>query len=152
MGQYSKFIRPGCKFIAITDPNSLAAYDARTKTLVIVTTNSGDTSSAVTYDLSGFTQTGASVTGYRTSPTENLAKLPPQVVIGKRWTASLPAKSVTTFVVTGAAYSGPLGFDPRRFYSLTTQAGGGSADQHWGLLGLGGGWVQGLSAGEAGWF
>ena len=110
MAQYSRFLRPGYQIIAITDPNSVAAWDAKTGTVVFVTRNGGDTDLHVTYDLSGFTRLGASATVCRTSPTEDLAKLPPVALAGKRLAATVPAKSVTTFVIKGAAYTGTLGF------------------------------------------
>ena len=39
MAQYSRFIRPGFRFIAASDADSVAAYNAKRKRLVIVTTN-----------------------------------------------------------------------------------------------------------------
>ncbi len=140
-GQYSKFIRPGCKLIGMTDGNSLAALDARTNTLTFVTTNSGDTASQVVYDLSAFTRLGASATATRTSATEAWAKLPAQAITGKHLTVTLPAKSVTTFVIAGAAYTGPMAADYSGKFTLASNNNPGQA-LSWGLQTVGGGFYK----------
>ncbi len=99
MANYSRFIRPGCRLISIDDPNSLAAYDTRSRTLVIVTTNSGDQEAHVSYDLSRFSRLGAEAVAYRTSPSQDLAKLEPVRLRDRRLESTLPPKSVTTYVV-----------------------------------------------------
>src|ERR1035438_9677564 len=58
--QYTKFIRPGFQFIAIADPQSLAAFNQRNQTLVIVTQNWNKAARSVTYQLSSFTSLGTS--------------------------------------------------------------------------------------------
>ena len=75
MGNYSKFIRPGYKIIGMSDANTLAAYDAASGKVVLVTTNSESTDTSVTYDLSRFSSVGSSVQVYRTSATEKLQQL-----------------------------------------------------------------------------
>lgn len=162
MGNYSKFIRPSYRFIAINDPHSVAAYDAPSRTLVIVTMNNGDAPTNVTYDLSQFAQLGPSATVYRTSATEELAELPTMPITGKHFPLTAPAKSVTTYVITGAAYGGALGFDPNSYYTITNRQSGlaleengdvlndfttvdqgpvvaGAARQQWRLIGQGSG-------------
>jgi len=159
VAQYSRFLRPGYRIIALTDPNSVAAWDAKTGTVIIVTRNGNDTDLHVSYDLSRFTRLGASATAYRTSPTEDLAKLPPIALQGRRFTATVPGKSVTTYVFTGAAFRGDLGFSYRDYYGLVNRSTGlaldvvgatgaaaigvsaptGDASQQWSLRGMGGG-------------
>ena len=158
MAQYSRFLRPGYKIIAVTDPNSVAGWDAKTGKVVVVTRNGGDADTQVSYDLSRFTKMGASAATYRTSPAEDLVTLPPTVLVGKRLAATLPAKSVTTFVFSGAAYTGALGFSFRDYYALVNRASGlaldvaapasaavtvsaraAGATQQWSLRGVGGG-------------
>jgi O-glycosyl hydrolase len=165
MAQYSRFLRPGYKIIALTDPNSVAAWNAKSGTVVFVTRNGGDTDRHITYDLSRFTRLGASVTAYRTSPTEDLAPLPALPLGGKRLTATLPAKSVTTYIIKGAAFKGALGFSYRDYYALVNRgnslaisglaislagafpanpilvqaANAGGENQQWSLRGVGGG-------------
>ena len=155
MAQYSRFLRPGYQIIALDDPDSVAAWDAKAGRVVIITRNGDDTDRRITFDLSRFTKMGARAAVYRTSPTEDLAVLPPALVTGGRFTATAAAKSVTTFVFTGAAYRGTLGFSYRDFYALVNRATGlalgvsgaaigvsapaGSEDQQWSLRGVGGG-------------
>jgi O-glycosyl hydrolase len=164
MGNYSEFIHPGYQFIAIDDPNSLAALDASSGTLVIVTTNSTAADTNVTYDLSGFSTVGAAVTPYRTSPTEHLAQLPDIGTAGGSFAAVAPAHSVTTYVISGVSYAGPLGFDPRAYYELVNANSGllldvngasmaegtqliqwyenDNANQQWALVGIGGSYYK----------
>jgi len=106
MGNYSKFVRPGYQMIGNSDAGSFTAYDSSTKTLVIVTTN--DTSSAVTYDynLSDFGSVGATATPYQTSATENLQQLGNLGISNKTLSTSLPADSITTFVIPNTTVSG----------------------------------------------
>ena len=158
MAQYSRFLRPGYQIIALGDPNAVAGWDAKTGAVVIVTRNGGDADAQVGYDLSRFTTLGTTVAVYRTSPSEDLATLPQAPLTGKRLTASLPAKSVTTFVLTGATYTGALGFSYRDYYALVNRASGlaldaasptsatvvvsaraAGAGQQWSLRGVGGG-------------
>jgi hypothetical protein len=161
MGNYSKFIRPGYQFIAINDANSLAAYDASSGTLVIVTTNSGAQDTNVTYDLSGFTTVGDSAIPYRTSPGENLAQLPAIGVSDNAFATVSKARSVTTYVLSGVTYSGALGFDPNAYFEVVNRHSGlvldvtgasttdgaqiiqwyenGTANQQWEIVGLGAG-------------
>lgn len=162
MGNYSKFIRPSYRFIAISDPHSVAAYSAPSRTLVIVTVNNSEVATGVTYDLSQFTGLGPSATGYRTSATEELAKLPPVALAAKHFALAAPAKSVTTLVISGAAYAGALGFDPNSYYQIINRQSGlaleekgdsltdftdvtnnalnaSAARQQWRLIGQGGG-------------
>lgn len=124
MANYSRFIRPGYRFMAINDANSLAAYDARSRQLVIVTTNSGDQAATVTYDLSRFTGLGRTVAAYRTSPTEDLAPLPAMAITDSRFAVATPAKSVTTYIIADAVYNGAPGFDPHAYYRITNRQSG----------------------------
>ncbi|OXM13545.1 glycoside hydrolase [Paenibacillus herberti] len=102
LAQWSKFIRPGYQIIDIIDDNSVAAYDNEGGKLVIVTMNSNDAANTIMYDLSQFTNVSGSLTGYRTTTSsENLAPITGLSLSGKSFTSTVPAKSVSTFVVTG---------------------------------------------------
>jgi O-glycosyl hydrolase len=162
MANYSRFIRPGYQFLAIDDANSLAAYDASSGTLVIVTTNSGTTDTNITYDLSGFSSTGDSVTPYRTSDTESLVQLPAVGVSAGSFTAPARARSVTTYVLTGVTFTGTRRFDPTAYYELINGNSGlavdvsggsttggahavqwsnhGTVHEQWSIVGVGGGY------------
>jgi hypothetical protein len=107
MGNYSKFVRPGATVIGDSDPGTLAAYDAGDDTLTLVTTNATSSAQDYSYDLSGFGAVSGSATPYQTTASEQLDQLAPVTVSGGSLTATLPAQSVTTFVVPGVSYSGP---------------------------------------------
>lgn len=128
MGNYSKFIRPGYKIIGMSDANTLAAYDAASGKVVLVTTNSESTDTTVTYDLSRFTNTGASAQVYRTSSTEKLQQLTNISVQNKTFTATAKANSVTTYVISGASYNGGTGYEAGAIYKLINRNSGLALD------------------------
>src|SRR5262249_37098900 len=136
MANYTRFIRPGYRFLAVADTNSLAAYDQASGKLVIVTTNSASTDVEVTYDVSCFDTVDNSATAYRTSSTENLVQLAGVGVKYGLFTAVAKAESVTTYVLSGVTYTGLIGFDPGAYYKLVNAnsglvldvAGGSTAD------------------------
>ncbi|WP_207424935.1 glycoside hydrolase family 30 beta sandwich domain-containing protein [Desertivirga brevis] len=99
IGQFSKFIRPGYNRIdATNNPKTnvyVSAYQGDGK-IVVVAINKGTTSVSQSFAVSS----GAvnQFTPFRTSPTENLVQLPGINVNNGRFTATLPAQSITTFV------------------------------------------------------
>ena len=107
MGNYSKYVRPGATVIGSSDTNTLAAYNRGDSTLTLVTTNPSSSAESYSYGLSGFSSVGASATPYQTTATEELAALSPVNVSHKSFSTTLPAQSVTTFVIPDASYSGP---------------------------------------------
>ena len=100
MGNYSKFIRQGYQMIGDNDANSFTAYDASTHSLVIVTTNSSANAATVNYNLANFSSVGGTATPHQTSASENLKQLGNIGIAGKAFTTTLPAKSITTFVIS----------------------------------------------------
>ncbi len=98
MAQYSRFIRPGFQFIAIDDLRALAAHDAATGTLVLVYDNDTDAATPLTVDLARFSRCPATAAANRTSPSENLARLPDAPLDGARLAIALPPRSITTIV------------------------------------------------------
>ncbi|MEO7494581.1 MAG: glycoside hydrolase [Massilia sp.] len=102
---YTRYLKPGYVFVDINDANSLAAYEGRSKTLAIVTTNWTANTVPVTYALSNFASLGASAQGYRTSASENVANIGTVAISGGNFVASLPPNSVTTWVISGANYA-----------------------------------------------
>ena len=97
--QFSHFIRPGCQLIGVNESHSLAAYDAAGQKLTVVAVNDGTNALKVVYHLAAFAQTGTAVSVTRTSKTEPGVSLADIALEGKGFTASLPAGSVTTFVI-----------------------------------------------------
>lgn len=106
MGNYSEFVHPGYRMIQNTDRNTFTAYDPGSQSLVIVATNPTSSAESVNYNLSGFAATGTQATAYQTDASENLAALAPSAISGGSLAASLPADSVTTFVVPNTTYQG----------------------------------------------
>ena len=99
LANYSRFIRPGAVFIDADDKHSLAALDAAGHTLTIVTTNWDNHDETSSYDLSRFDISHATVTAYRTSPTDELTPLTNLTLTDGHLNSVLPPKSVTTFVI-----------------------------------------------------
>lgn len=100
---FTKFIRPGYKFIGGFDnDNVLAAYDEASRKVVFVVKNGGDSAIDYTYNLSKFTSIGSTAKVYRTSPTENLVQLADKSISNKMLVDTLPAKSITTYVIENA--------------------------------------------------
>ncbi len=111
MGNYSKYVREGSVMIGNSDANSFTAYNASAQTLTIVTTNSSTSSETVNYNLSNFGTVGTAATPHQTSASENLAQLSNIAIANKTFSTSLPAQSITTFVIpnvtnatTGSSY------------------------------------------------
>ncbi len=107
MGNYSKFVRPGYRMVADSDPDTFAAYDDKSSTLVIVATNHDRSAKPVSYDLSGFAAGGGVATPHRTDVAENLAVQAPIPVTSGRFADTLPPRSVTTYVVKGTGSRPP---------------------------------------------
>ena len=99
MGNYSKYVREGSVMIGNSDPNSLTTYDASAKTLTIVTTNSSTSSETINYNLSNFGSAGTAATPHQTTASENLAQLSDIAITNKAFSTTLPAQSITTFVI-----------------------------------------------------
>jgi O-glycosyl hydrolase len=99
MGHYSRFIRPGYQVLGVDDMNTLAAYDPASGTLVVVYTNGTAQETSVRADLSRFGRRPGSAAIYRTSATENLARLPDVPLSNGMLRVRVPAESITTYVL-----------------------------------------------------
>jgi O-glycosyl hydrolase len=100
MGQFSKFIRPGCEIVGVNDTNTLAAYNSTNQTLVLVCVNNRGHRFKATYNLNAFAATPARAAVFQTTRREHLAALDPLPVVNHQFIAAIPARSVTTFVLT----------------------------------------------------
>ena len=107
MAQFSRFIRPGFQILQASDDDSLAACDVTNHQLIIVTVNDSYEPRTSVFNLSGFASTGAQALGHRTSAGENVAALAPVPIQAGYFTAGIPARSVTTFVIP-EALPGPI--------------------------------------------
>ena len=105
LGNFSKFIRPGFVRVGTSGGPSgvyASAYkDPATNALAIVAINDNGSSVPFGVTLNGLT--AATVTPWVTSAAEDLAPHAPIAVSGGRFTTTLPASTVTTFVSDNAA-------------------------------------------------
>ena len=100
MGQFSEFVRPGFNIISVNDTNTLAAWNSSNATLALVIVNNSTSSFNVTYNLSDFGGVLWQGSATQTDSNENMAALPALFITNQTFTASIPASSVTTFVLT----------------------------------------------------
>ena len=101
MAQYSKFVRPGYVRVDATEIPTNGVYVSAYKgnnQAVIVAVNTSNTGYAQNFTLSG--NTIKKVDRYRTSASENLALTSNMECSSDGFWATLPANSVSTFVVT----------------------------------------------------
>lgn len=97
---FSRYIRPGATFVSIDNTDMVAALSSDEASLTIVVRN-GDKSATrkFTFDLTRLPVLPASIDVYRTSSSENLAHIDPITPGDWSFTATIPASSVTTFVL-----------------------------------------------------
>jgi O-glycosyl hydrolase len=99
MAHFSKFIRPGAVLVSCDAPDTVAAYDRDGKMLVVVTRNAQLADETIAYDLAPFGQRPMRVEAYRTSATEDMAKIPAEPATKALFSAVARAQSVTTYVM-----------------------------------------------------
>jgi len=97
---FSRYIRPGATFVDVNSSDMVAAVSADGHALTVVVRN-GDTSASkgFTFDLTSLPSLGSSVQVHRTSRTENLVSVAAVPIQGWSFVATVPAFSVTTFVI-----------------------------------------------------
>ncbi|WP_181449598.1 glycoside hydrolase [Streptomyces cyaneus] len=100
---FTHFIRPGDHFVKVDDPSSVAAVQQNGRTASVVHVNGGASARSVTLDLSRFGKVAprATVTPVVTSSDGALVRGTPVRVTDRSATLTVPAKSVTTFLVEG---------------------------------------------------
>ncbi|WP_281369145.1 glycoside hydrolase [Phytohabitans rumicis] len=100
LGQYSKFVRPGAVRYNVTGAPSgvqVSAFDHNGQwTLVVNNVNTASTSLTVHFNAKSNVSAGSA---YRTSATENWASVAGPTVSGSTVSATLPARSITTYVL-----------------------------------------------------
>jgi hypothetical protein len=87
------------------DPDTVAAYDASTHTIVLVTVN--DAARAVTYDLSAFPMASGPVSHWSTGSEHKYTHQTDRTLEGKTFRVSLAANTVHTFAVHGVYLAPP---------------------------------------------
>ncbi|MHB9755153.1 RICIN domain-containing protein [Streptomyces sp. BYX5S] len=102
---FTHYIRPGDHLVKTDDPHSTAAVTRGGNGATVVHVNSTTSPRTVTLDLSKFAtvRRGATVTPVVTSTDGKLAERAPIAVTGRRATFTVPAQSVTTFVINGVS-------------------------------------------------
>jgi O-glycosyl hydrolase len=107
---YSRFIRPGAVRIGATSSNSAVDLTAAKNTdgsVAIVALNTGTSADPITYSLSGTgTPNGAAVTPYLTNASNDTAAQAATSVSGGAFTATIPARSLVTYVIPASAGTG----------------------------------------------
>lgn len=103
LAQFSRFIRPGSQIVQASDDNSLVAYDRAQRQLIIVTVNDQREPRPTTFHLNQVKTSAAAVSSYRTSAQEDVAGQKPISLADGKFTAHLPARSVTTFIIADVA-------------------------------------------------
>ncbi|MEU6259623.1 glycoside hydrolase [Streptomyces sp. NPDC047043] len=157
LGQYSRYVRPGAVRYEISGAPSgvqaMAFWQNGAWTVVATNTNSSATDLSLDTNSGTLTPTGT----HRTSDTEDLASVSDPAVSGSVLSASLPARSVTTFQLKSSgnpgsggrtststlksAQSGKCLDDPGASTTDGTQviiyACNGAANQNWTMTGAG---------------
>ncbi|MFF8973894.1 glycoside hydrolase [Streptomyces sp. NPDC014995] len=102
---FTHYIRPGDHFVKVDDPSSVAAVRGSGRAASVVHVNSGTSARSVTLDLSRFGKIAprASVTPVVTSADGALVRGTPVRVTDRSATLTVPARSVTTFLVEGVS-------------------------------------------------
>ncbi|WP_042378307.1 glycoside hydrolase [Streptacidiphilus melanogenes] len=106
LGQYSRYVRPGAVRYAVAGSpggvQTLAFWQNNAWTVVAANTNTSATALSLNAGSGALTPTGS----YRTSATENLAPVAAPSISGSTLSATLPAQSITTYVLASAGRPG----------------------------------------------
>jgi len=96
---YSKFIKKNFTIIESTSSNIVSAYNKQLQVLIIVAINRENTVEDCTFDLSSFDFKDSKVEVFRTSVSENLARLKDEHIKDCKLRIKLKEISVTTFSI-----------------------------------------------------
>jgi O-glycosyl hydrolase len=110
---YSRYVRPGAVRIGATSSNGsvdLTAFKNTNGTIAIVALNTLSSSDAISYALSGTgTPNGATVTPYLTDSSSDAAAQAATTVSGGSFSATIPARSLVSYVVAASGSTGSSG-------------------------------------------
>lgn len=100
-GQYARFVKPGAVRVGTTASSSAvkASSYVENSNVVIVALNQEATARSARFDIAAAPGCPTSASAVRTSESENWASLPAITVTGGRFVATLPPRSMTTFVL-----------------------------------------------------
>ncbi|HEY3872914.1 MAG TPA: cellulose binding domain-containing protein [Actinocrinis sp.] len=106
---YSRYIHPGAVRIATTTTNSgldISAFKNTDGTIAVVVLNTATSADTVNYALSGTSFTGGSATPVVSDSSSNAAAQSPIAVSGGAFSATAPARSLVTYVITPGTSTG----------------------------------------------
>jgi O-glycosyl hydrolase len=107
---YSRYIRPGAVRIGASSSNgavNLSAYKNADGSVAIVALNTGSGSDTINYSLSNTgVADGATVTPYLTNNSTHVAAQGTTTVSGGAFSATIPGRSLVTYVIPGGVHSG----------------------------------------------
>ena len=107
---YSRYIHPGAVRIGATSSNgavNLSAFKNTDGSLAIVALNTGSGSDTINYSLANTgVADGATVTPYLTNNSNRVAAQGTTTVSGGAFTATVPGRSLVTYVIPGGVVSG----------------------------------------------
>jgi O-glycosyl hydrolase len=114
-GNYSRFVRPGAVRIGASSSSGgvdLSAFKNTNGTVAIVALNTASGADPITYSLSGTgTANGATVTPYLTNSSASIAAQGATTVSNGSFTATIPARSLVTYLVGSSGSTGfPSGY------------------------------------------
>ena len=102
---FTHYIRPGDRMVKVNDTNSVAAVTKSGTGATVVYANAGTAARSVTLDLTKFGKISraATVTPVVTSASGKLKRGTEKLVSGGKVTLTVPAESVTTFLIKGVS-------------------------------------------------
>ncbi len=107
---YSRYVRPGAVRIGATSSNSavdLTAFRNTDGSVAVVALNTAASADPITYSLSGTgTPDGATVTPYLTNASSDTAAQGATTVSGGAFSATIPARSLVTYVIPASSGGG----------------------------------------------
>ncbi|HUZ25650.1 MAG TPA: cellulose binding domain-containing protein [Streptosporangiaceae bacterium] len=107
---YSRYVQPGAVRIAATSSNSavdLTAFKNTDGSVSIVALNTASSADPITYSLAGTgTASGATVTPYLTNASSDAAAQATTTVSGSAFSATIPARSLVTYVIPAGSGGG----------------------------------------------
>jgi O-glycosyl hydrolase len=125
---YSRYVRPGAVRIAATSSSSavdLTAFKNTDGSVAVVALNTATSADPITYSLSGTgTANGATVTPYLTNSASDTAAQPATTVSGGAFSATIPARSLVTYVIPAGTISSPGGACSVSYSTQSQWAGG----------------------------
>lgn len=126
LAQYTRHIRPGMTILDSQFPNTVAAYSASNRTLVLVTCNQG-AAQTMSFSLTNIPYAAGPVTRWITVPNTatNYAQYNDVSITNNVFQVTLPAKSIQTFQIANVDMSPPAA------PILSASAGSGVVNLNW---------------------